>query len=166
MNNPRIIVITLLYMAAFPPYSHAVEQSRDGVAAQQMHSDSECSRECLTLRDAINDELRAKMLLWDQAEMHNMLRKPELRREILQHPHYLQLMMQNPEMRQELLGNEEMMREMLRSPDGYREITRNREMVEEIEKNDKYRHIYKKQQTDILDELLLEPTPSGNSPTD
>jgi len=158
MNNLKIVIVAVLFMAVCPPHIHAAEQNRDGIAAQQMHTDRGKSRECLDLRDALRDEERSQILLSDREGIHNMLKQPELRQEMLQHPRFLRQMMHIGEMRQELLNNEQMMHEMLRNREIHREVNRNREMMAEIEKNETYRHIHQEQQADILEELLLEST--------
>jgi hypothetical protein len=155
MSAPHIVIITVLLMVAFPlPHVQAAEQHQDDICMQHMTN----SREYLYLRDALRDEERSQILLWDRASIHDMLQKPELRQEMLQHPRFLRLMMQSREMRQELLGNEQMMREVLRNPEIHREVNRNREMVEEIENNETYRHMNQEHQSDILEELFLEST--------
>jgi len=161
MNNLKIAIVAVLSMSACPPHVHAAGQNRDGIGAQQMHADRETSQECLNLREALHDEERSQILLLDRTGIHNMLNQPELRREMLQHPRFLRQMMHIEEMRQELLGNEQMMDEMLRNREIHREIIRNREMLAEIERNATYQHIHQEQQADILEELLLEMTPSG-----
>ncbi|NTW98640.1 MAG: hypothetical protein HGB35_01620 [Geobacteraceae bacterium] len=163
MKIALVVIAAVLFMVACPSYANPAEQNRDGTCAQQLHGCRENSRECHDLHDALCDEERSKILLWDLEGMHNMLQQPELRQEMLQHPHFLRLMMQNREMRQELLCNEQMMHEMLRNPEIHREVTRNREMVEELENNDTYRHINQEHQADILEGLLLESAPAGGS---
>lgn len=164
MNIPKIVVIAVLFVMTCSQYTHAAaEQDQTGIITEQIHGGGEISQECLDLRDTLRDKERSQILLGDRAGIHTMLKNPELRQEILQHPRFLRQMMQIREMRQELLHNEQMMLEMLRNRDIHREVNRNREMVEEIEKHETYRHINQEHQADILEKLLLESTPQAGS---
>ncbi len=162
MNSHKIIILGVLFMVTCAPFNaRAVDQNSDSKCTNQMQRDKDSSQVILDLRDTLRDKEKTQLLLRDRARIHNMLKQPELRQEMLLHPRFIRRMMQIGDIRQELLENEQMIHELLRNRVTHREVVRNSEMMEEIEKNEKYRCINQDQEADILEDLLLEPTVSG-----